>query len=71
MHTCVYGEQLLLQQPSPKKFKLSKIEITYKAKKFKVPRSLSKTIVQGGVITNYNVFRPHCKGLELKVTRLL
>ena len=27
----------LLQQPGPKKFKLSKIELIYKAKKFKVP----------------------------------
>ena len=27
----------LLQQPGPKKFKLSKIELLYKAKKFKVP----------------------------------
>ena len=27
----------LLQQPGPKKFKLSKIEPIYKAKKFKVP----------------------------------
>ena len=27
----------LLQQPGPKKFKLSKIEQIYKAKKFKVP----------------------------------
>ena len=33
----------LLQQPGPKKFKLSKIELIYKAKKFiKFPRSLSK-----------------------------
>ena len=27
----------LLQQPGPQKFKLSKIELIYKAKKFKVP----------------------------------
>ena len=27
----------LLQQPGPKKFKLYKIELIYKAKKFKVP----------------------------------
>ena len=27
----------LLQQPGPKKFKLSKTELIYKAKKFKVP----------------------------------
>ena len=27
----------LLQLPGPKKLKLSKIELTYKAKKFKVP----------------------------------
>ena len=27
----------LLQQPGPNKFKLSKIELTYKAKKSKVP----------------------------------
>ena len=27
----------LLQQPGPKKFKLSKIELIYKARKFKVP----------------------------------
>ena len=27
----------LLQQPGPKKFKLSKIELIYKLKKFKVP----------------------------------
>ena len=27
----------LLQQPGPKQFKLSKIELIYKAKKFKVP----------------------------------
>ena len=27
----------LLQQPGPNKFKLSKIELIYKAKKFKVP----------------------------------
>ena len=28
----------LLQQPGPKKFKLSQIELIYKAKKFKVPK---------------------------------
>ena len=27
----------LLQQPGPKKFKLSKIQLIYKGKKFKVP----------------------------------
>ena len=27
----------LLQQPGPKKFELSKIELIYKAKRFKVP----------------------------------
>ena len=32
----------LLQQPAPKTFKLSKIELMYEAKKFKVPRSPSK-----------------------------
>ena len=32
----------LLQQPGPKKFELSKIERICKAKKLKVPRSLSK-----------------------------
>ena len=32
----------LLQQPGPKKFKLSKIELIYKAKTLKFPRSLSK-----------------------------
>ena len=34
----------LLQQPGPKKFKLSKIERIHKAKKFKVPPSLSKLL---------------------------
>ena len=32
----------LLQQPGPKKFKLSKIELIYKANSLKFPRSLSK-----------------------------
>ena len=32
-NSCYYS---LLQQPGPKKFKLSKIELIYKAKKFKV-----------------------------------
>ena len=31
------GLGALLQQPGPKKFKLSEIELIYKAKKFKVP----------------------------------
>ena len=36
-------EGSLLQQPGPKKFKLLKIELIYKAQKFiKFPRSLSK-----------------------------
>ena len=34
-HRIIYS---LLQQPGPKKFKLSKIDLLYKAKKFKVPR---------------------------------
>ena len=33
----VESKNSLLQQPGPKKFKLSKIELTYRAKKFKVP----------------------------------
>ena len=32
----------LLQQPGPQKFKLSKIELIYKAKNLKFARSLSK-----------------------------
>ena len=34
---CVQGVSSLLQQPGPQKFKLFKIELIYKAKKFKVP----------------------------------
>ena len=33
---------LFFKNRAPKKFKLSKTELIYKAKKFKVPRSLSK-----------------------------
>ena len=32
-----YATTSRLQQPGPKKFKVSKIELIYKAKKFKVP----------------------------------
>ena len=34
----------LLQQPGPKKFKLSRIELISKAKSLKFPRSLSKLL---------------------------
>ena len=37
----------LLQQPGPQKFKLSKIELIYKAKKFKVPPFTIYAIVFG------------------------
>ena len=35
--SCTQNNMSLLQQPGPKKFKLFKIELIYKAKKFKVP----------------------------------
>ena len=36
LHICSSSQSSLLQQPGPKKLKLSKIELIYKAKKFRV-----------------------------------
>ena len=47
----------LLQQPGPKKFKLSKIEPIYKAKKFKVPPfAIQDTILIKGLGLSWAFF---------------